>query len=118
MINLETKQKQPKLVSMDVLIAYSVIAILCYFLFSKFDNELLAEILTWIIIIFALLQFLINYIKNSFVSYVVDKNKITINRGVILKKLNSINFDSVTNITISRNIFDLLFGISGRYPLN
>lgn len=66
----------------------------------------------WLIIFFGIPFLIYFYLAYKNISFIVEENKITINRGVIAKKSTSIIFNSVQNVTIASNPIAKMFDLS------
>jgi uncharacterized membrane protein YdbT with pleckstrin-like domain len=63
-------------------------------------------------LIFVFFLFLYISIYYSFITFVVDDNKLTINSGIIIKISKSIAFDKVQNVSSIQSLLCRLFGLS------
>ncbi|MFA6282412.1 MAG: PH domain-containing protein, partial [Candidatus Omnitrophota bacterium] len=104
--------KIPKRASLDVLVALFITDLILYWVISIVNNEF-ATVFFWFVMIYIGIPcYLVDYIKTQRVSYVVERDKITINKGVIVKNSNTINFNLITNVAIRRNVFARATGLS------
>jgi uncharacterized membrane protein YdbT with pleckstrin-like domain/RNA polymerase subunit RPABC4/transcription elongation factor Spt4 len=64
------------------------------------------------LLVITLPRYLINLLQNNSITIEYDERQITIKRGLVMKSLATINYEYITNISIFRNLFDLLTGLS------
>jgi membrane protein YdbS with pleckstrin-like domain len=102
----------PKRIAIETLVAFFIVGLLFYWIFSGINKELATGFSWFIFVIFGLPATLIEYIKMRSISYIVNSDKITIKYGIITKSSNSINYKLITDIFIQRKILPRLFGLS------
>lgn len=102
----------PKRASFDFVILFFIVDLFLYWIIS-WSSKVFAIGFFWSVAIYVGIPwFLIYYIKMRRISYVIEKDQITISRGIIIKSSNTINYNLVTNIAIERNVFCRIMGLS------
>jgi len=111
MINLNISNELPKKLKWYALIKVVLGVFLVSFPFLLFNSDVWFSVFM-ILIFVSMPVFLYTLFYYSFISFVVEKNKLTINSGIIIKKSKSIAFDKVQNISNVRGLLCRLFGLS------
>lgn len=100
------------IIAFFTVIAIFIVSILVVYL----DNDLQVDLIFWYImaaifptILVGWIIFNVLYFKS--IQYKFEEHEIVIHRGVIQKKVKVVPFQSVTNITISRDPIDRIFNI-------
>ncbi|TET28840.1 MAG: hypothetical protein E3J70_08625 [Candidatus Heimdallarchaeota archaeon] len=101
----------------NIVAFFTVIAIFgVSILVVYFDNDLEVDLIFWYImaaifptILVGWIIFNVLYFKS--IQYKIEEHEIVIHRGVIQKKVKVVPFQSITNITISRDPIDRIFNI-------
>jgi len=104
--------KIPKRASLDFVILFFIVDLFLYWIIS-WSNKVFATGTFWFVAVYiGIPWFLIYYIKMGRISYIIDKDKINISRGIIIKSSNTINYNLVTNVAVERNVFARIMGLS------
>ena len=106
------ENKVPKRASLDTIIALFITDLILYWVISIANKDFATGFFWFIIIYIGIPVFLYRYIKLQRISYVLESDKITINKGILMKNSNTINYNLITNINIERSIGARIFGLS------
>ena len=111
-LKIGAENKIPKRASLDTVIALFITDLILYWVISVVNKDFAAGFF-WIVMIYVGIPvFLYRYINLQRITYVIESDKITINKGILMKNSNTINYNLITNINIERSIGARIFGLS------
>jgi len=116
MINSEQNKKRLKLGSRhkmpSIVRWYLVIRILFPIFFLSIALSLVSIPFSILFLFFGILLIIYGLLAYEFIDFVIEKNRVTVNYGIIIKHSTTISFDNIQSVKNKRGILEQILGIS------